>query len=36
MLLLAVMASVPLVFVNVVWFLPLALWPRGLRTELLL
>ena len=36
LVLLAVTAYLPLFFVNVVWFLPLALLPRGLCTELLL
>ena len=36
LVLLAVTAYVPLFFVNVVWFLPLALLPRGLCAELLL
>jgi hypothetical protein len=35
LVLLAVTAYLPLFFVNVVWFLPLALLPRGLLTELL-
>jgi hypothetical protein len=33
---LAVTVYLPLFFVNVVWFLPLALLPRGLLTEQLL
>ncbi|MFM9047018.1 MAG: hypothetical protein ACKOOH_05090 [Cyanobium sp.] len=36
MVLLALTVYLPLFFVNVVWFLPLALLPRGLLTELLL
>lgn len=36
MVLLAVTAYLPLFFINVVWFLPMALLPRGLLTELLL
>lgn len=36
LVLLAVTAYVPLFFLNVVWFLPLALLPRGLVTEFLL
>ena len=36
LVLLAVTAYLPLFFVNVVWFLPLALLPRGVLTELLL
>lgn len=35
LVLLAVTAYLPLFFLNVTWFLPLALWPRGLLTELL-
>lgn len=35
LVLLAVTIYLPLFFVNVVWFLPLALLPRGLCTELL-
>ena len=35
LVLLACTAYVPLFFFNVVWFLPLALLPRGLMTELL-
>lgn len=34
LVLLAVTAYVPLFFVNVAWFLPLALLPRGVMTEL--
>lgn len=36
LVLLAVTAYLPLFFLNVVWFLPLALLPRGLVTEFLL
>lgn len=35
LVLLAVTVYLPLFFVNVVWFLPLTLLPRGLLTELL-
>jgi len=34
--LLAVTAYLPLFFVNIVWFLPLALLPRGVLTASLL
>lgn len=36
LVLLACTAYVPLFFFHVVWFLPLALLPRGLLTQLLL